>query len=1503
MNKEKWLELLKQANFNIIDEVKDGEILEVLINSASKALTLSVQLPKLVPLRLVERMSNHLQGFLKESVGVESINFLWSYQSQTYETSLIEEYYRKAINLAQKNRKLAGVLKEYKYRIGDNKIVVMVATPTDEGLAKEALQIVRDFFNSHGLNAVHLETCVSDSETCLKDVLENEIQLREQLRDAKSYEQQKQQIHLRNAYEEKAVYKPKRSSTPVHIPLKELPVTSMEAVEFRQKNGTDKVVIEGVIFKAESRKVKGYLIFEGFITDYEDSIMVKRFYKPYEAEFFEQDLKNGIRVRVTGNLQYDTFAKEVVIMASEITKLGLDATHIRFDEAPERRVELHAHTKMSTLDSVLDVDKYVETAAKFQHRAVAVTDHANCHVLPAFFNACQKHKIKPIAGVEGNFIDDSRLNVTLTVEDRDLLDATFVVFDIETTGFSVNFNEIIEIGAVKIKNGIQLDTFSTFVRPSRKISRKISELTNISNEDVAKAPAIEEVLPKFVEFIGDSILVAHNATFDTGFIYYAMKQLGIYQKDFPCIDTLQLARVLYNERIKRFNLEAVAKELKVEIVDHHRAIADARTTSHIFMKMLGDLTDHHVYNYRDINAMVDEDSIFKYIIPTHINILVKNKQGLKNFYHLISDSHTTHFYKEPRLLKSKINQYREGLLVGSGCSNGEIFTFAYEKSYEEFLERARYYDYLEVQPPECYVHLIEKYDEPEIEEFIKTTIKTIIKAGKELNIPVIATGDVHQLEKDETVYRKIFIRVPRPGGGLHEMFGIENVPNMYFRTTSEMLEAFSFLDAEDAYRIVVTETNRICDAIVEIELFPKQLFTPNDDFMARFGTPSMAEAVRNLTYSRALEIYGMTAESGETVLPSFIEDRIKQELDSIIGNGYASIYYISHILVKNSVENGYIVGSRGSVGSSFVATMMGITEVNPLKPHYVCPNCRFSVFKSENAENAQRRKELPIEAQEAFETVTTGQDLPECDCPRCHTKLNRDGVDIPFETFLGIKGKEAKVPDIDLNFSGEYQEKAHLFCRDIFGVDNAFRGGTIGTVAEKTAFGFVKGYLEDSGRLARSAEVERLAQALIGSKRTTGQHPGGIILIPNTIEYADIIPIQYPADDPNSTWRTSHYDYHSFEKNLLKMDILGHDDPTMIKHLMDFVHQYPDRFPFSRIEDIPILDKDVLALFSTKEVLGLKGLDEDPFPSGTIGIPEFGTNFVRTMLKDVQPKTFSDIVRISGLSHGNDVWAGNFKELVLGLDESFPQIPFQEVIACRDDIMTYLINQGLTPLDAFLIMERVRKGKGLRPEDERLMRQHRVPDWYIESCNKIKYMFPKAHAVAYVIMALRIAWFKVHRPIYYYAAYFSRRASAFDVEVFASGKNAIRNKLQQIATKINNRTASNKEIALFDELQIALEMVLRGFTFHQVNIFTSDATNFVLTEDHRGLIMPYVAVESLGQAAAVSIVEARKERPFTSMRDVMERTKINKTLFNRLKVLGAFEGLPDDEHRSLFENQ
>ena len=514
--------------------------------------------------------------------------------------------------------------------------------------------------------------------------------------------------------------------------------------------------------------------------------------------------------------------------------------------------------------------------------------------------------------------------MSLTVEDRDLLDATFVVFDIETTGFSVNSMKSSK-SYVKIKNGIQLDNFSTSFARAGKSAEKF-ELTNISNEDVAKAQAIEEVLPKFVEFIGDSILVAHNATFDTGFIYYAMKQLGIYQKDFPCIDTLQLARVLYNERIKRFNLEAVAKELKVEIVDHHRAIADARTTSHIFMKMLGDLPDHHVYNYRDINAMVDEDSIFKYIIPTHINILVKNKQGLKKFSQLSSDSQPTQFYKEPRLLKSKINQYREGLLVGSGCSNGEIFTFAYEKSYEEFLERARYYDYLEVQPPECYVHLIEKYDEPEIEEFIKTTIKTIIKAGKELNIPVIATGDVHQLEKDETVYRKIFIRVPRPGGGLHEMFGIENVPNMYFRTTSEMLEAFSFLDAEDAYRIVVTETNRICDAIVEIELFPKQLFTPNDDFMARFGTPSMAEAVRNLTYSRALEIYGMTAESGETVLPSFIEDRIKQELDSIIGNGYASIYYISHILVKNWWKTA--ISSAAGVGrQQFVATMMVLLKL------------------------------------------------------------------------------------------------------------------------------------------------------------------------------------------------------------------------------------------------------------------------------------------------------------------------------------------------------------------------------------------------------------------------------------------------------------------------------------------------------------------------------------------------------------------------------------------------
>lgn len=1495
---EKWLNLLQCAKIDPVPEIKDGEITQVIVNNNLNAWRIGIQLEELISPKLLFKIINGIKSHLIDDVGIKHITFEWNYQKPFTDIDLISNYYNLAIEESCKKSQRVGPLKIYTTKFNNSGVDIYVATKVDERIVEEALFFVRHFLLELGLDKIIIKTHISKDEISIREMRKREIELRNKVAEVKALERHKTQQYQQKVEDSTLKYKSKKVYNPLKKDIKDLPVSNMDLATFTQLNQTDIVEITGILVNIELKRPRDYYLFEGIITDYEDSISIKRFYRQNERKFFEQDIKIGQRVTVKGTIQYDKFSRDIVIMANQLELTGEDATSFRFDEAPKKRVELHAHSKMSTLDSVLDIKAYVKQAKIWDHKSIAITDHANCHILPEFFSEAKKAGLKPIAGVEGYFIDENSYRIALTDESIPFENQTFVVFDIETTGFSANFHDIIEIGAVKIRNGFVLDNFLSFVQPTRLISSKITEITGITNDDVANAPTIEKVLPQFLEFIKDTILVAHNATFDTSHIYANMKKQGIFEKEYPCLDTLQLARVLYNERIKRFNLAAVAKELKVELVEHHRALSDAKTTSNIFLKMLGDLADLGITNYGDVNQIINQEQAFKFVIPTHLNILVKNKTGLKNFYRIISDSHTTHFHKEPRILKSVLSKYREGLLIGSGCVNGEIFKTAFEKEYDELLAKISFYDYLEVQPPECYSHLVEESGEAITYEFIKTTIKTIIKAGNELGIPVVATGDVHQLNETDSIYRKIYIGVARPGGGLHELNGINEIPLMHFRTTQEMLDAFNFLPLEEAYKIVVETSNHIDKQIESFELFPSKLFTPRDDFMSKYGTPSMSEAVKDITYQNAVKQYGFYDENRIKRLPPEVENRINLELDSIIGNGFASIYYISHMLVEHSHQNGYIVGSRGSVGSSFVATLMKITEVNPLKPHYLCPNCHFSVFKPSNGYN-QNIDKLSEEAKSSLLNVSVGQDLITLDCPHCQTKLIGDGVDIPFETFLGINGEKSKVPDIDLNFSGDFQERAHLFCREVFGIDNAFRAGTISTVADKTAYGYVRGYLESSGKEVREAEIKRLSAGIIGAKRTTGQHPGGIIVIPDTIDYTDIIPIQYPSDDINSSWRTSHYDYHSFEDNLLKLDILGHDDPTMIRHLMDYVIQNPSEFPFKGVEDIPMLDEGVLSIFSSKAVLNLRGHDEETLTSGTIGIPEFGTNFVREMLKDIEPKSFSDIVKVSGLSHGTDVWAGNAKNLFLGI-ESKDKINFSEVIACRDDIMVYLLSKKLDPKDAFLIMERVRKGKGLSEAEERIMRQHQVPNWYIESCQKIKYMFPKAHAVAYVIMALRIGWFKVYRPIYYYAAYFSRRASAFDVEVFANGRNAIRNKIQSLAKKIADKLSSNKEVLLIDELQIALEMTLRGFTFRQVDINHSAARDFVIADDHVSLYLPFNAVENLGDVAAASIVEARSEYPFTSLKDVQRRTKLTKNTFNRLKVLGAFNDLPEEDENSLF---
>jgi len=971
-----------------------------------------------------------------------------------------------------------------------------------------------------------------------------------------------------------------------------------------------------------------------------------------------------------------------------------------------------------------------------------------------------------------------------------------------------------------------------------------------------------------------------------------MKRLNIFAGIIPTIDTLQLAKVRYSHKLRTFNLKAVAKYFNVELQQHHRAIYDAKATANIFMQMLNDLIDDEITNYSQINKCIDDEEVYKLAYPTHITMLATNEIGKKNIYEIVSDSHTVHFSREPRIMKKFLQAHREGVLIGSGCINGEVFTTAFEKGDDELRKVIDFYDYIEVQPLSVYEVLVEKNRDPNLRQHLPEIVKRIIKVAKEAGKIVVATGDVHHLTKEDKQFREIYIDAPQIGGGIHELANVENVPSSHYMTTNEMLKEFAFLGEELAYELVVTNSNLIADRIERFDLFPDKLFAPSDDFMKDRGVPSLKEAVINMTYDNARALYGEK-------IPEFIEERIKKELDSIIGNNYASIYYISHLLVKHSQEAGYVVGSRGSVGSSLVAYLMNITEVNPLPPHYVCGKCNFTAIKyTDEEKKIYPRSEEEINLDAELQTVTTGYDLEKKTCPHCDSTMWQEGVDIPFETFLGFKGD--KVPDIDLNFSGEYQSKAHDFCRELFGKDHAFRAGTILTIASKTAYGYIKNYYEKKGIQIRNAEIERQISKIEGVKRSTSQHPGGIVVIPKEIEYSDIIPIQYPADDTSSLWRTTHYDYNKYESNLLKLDILGHDDPTMIRYLMNFVEQHPNEFPYSKIEDYPLNDKNVFELFRGLKSLNITSDQICGETIGTTGLPEFGTALTKTMLSEINPQTISDLLKVSGLSHGTGVWNGNSREFMLGLKEGYPAIPFEELIGCRDDIMVYLMSKGLPANDAFKIMESVRKGRGVSKNQEKEMLSYDVPKWYIESCKLIEYMFPKAHATAYVIMALRIGWFKVYAPIFYYSAYFSCRANAFDVVSMARGYDAIRSAYLKLNKKVENNSASAKEIDTHYTLLLAMEMAARGFSFAQIDIFNSDATNFKVSNDRKQLLIPFNAMDSLGDATAKSIVDAREEKQFTSKQDVLRRTKINTTLFERLDSLGVFKDLPESDQIGLF---
>ena len=1219
------------------------------------------------------------------------------------------------------------------------------------------------------------------------------------------------------------------------IPNKEEPRQMITITEEERS-----VIVQGHVFDSEIRDLRsGRKLLTFKLTDYSSSFSVKMFSNNEADEQNFLKVKKGKWVRVRGNVQEDTYMRDLVIMGRDVNEVRVPE---RKDTAPEdeKRVELHLHSNMSQMDATNNIGDYVEQAAKWGHKAIAITDHAVAQAFPDAHAAGKKHGVKVLYGIEANIVDDG-VPIAYNPVRESLDEATYVVFDFETTGLSAVYDSIIEIGAVKMYKGNVIDKFEALLNPKQQLSQLIIQLTGITDSMLKDAPFEAEVMPKFAEFAKDSILVAHNASFDMGFLNKSYERVGLPEATNPVIDTLELSRFLHPV-FKSHRLNTLAKRYKIDLEQHHRAVFDAETTGHlcsIFLKEAAE--DHNILYHDELNNGVGKGDSYKQARPFHVTILAKNQAGLKDIFKLVSMSHINYFYRVPRIPRSVLIEYRENLLIGSACSNGEIFEAMMQKGKEEALNKAKFYDYIEVMPKGIYEPLIEREmvkSEADLEEIISE----IVSIGESLNKPVVATGNTHYLNREDAVYREILI------GSLKMNQGRKlNLPKAHFRSTDEMLHDFQFLGPELAKKIVVTNTQKINEMIDDVSPIKDKLYTPNIE--------GANDDVRDLAYSEAKRLYGET-------LPDIVEKRLIKELDSIIGNGFAVIYLISHKLVKKSNDEGYLVGSRGSVGSSFVATMTGITEVNPLSPHYRCPSCHHSEFFTDGS-------------------VGSGFDLEEKDCPECGVKMVGDGQDIPFETFLGFYGD--KVPDIDLNFSGEYQAKAHAYTKVLFGEDYVFRAGTIGTVADKTAFGYVKGYERDHEFQFSQAEIDRLAKGCTGVKRTTGQHPGGIIVIPDYMDVHDFTPIQYPADDTNSEWKTTHFDFHSIDENILKLDILGHDDPTMIKMLEDLSGIDP--------LTIPVNDPEVMKIFSGTEVLGVT--PEQIFSkTGTLGVPEFGTRFVRQMLEQTKPETFAELLQISGLSHGTDVYLGNAEVLIRENN-----IPLSDVIGCRDDIMVYLIQNGLEDGLAFNIMEYVRKGRGIPDDWQAEMRAKSIPEWYIQSCLKIKYMFPKAHAAAYVLMALRVAYFKVHDPILYYSAYFSIRAQDFDLEAMSQGKDGIKLLMKEIMDK--GLDASTKEKNLLTVLEVANEMVERGFEIKMVDINKSDATNFII-EDH-ALIAPFRAIPSLGENVARQVVQAREEQPFLSKEDLATRGKVSKTVIEYMNENSVLSHLPDKNQLSLFD--
>ncbi|SFG47833.1 DNA polymerase-3 subunit alpha [Lachnospiraceae bacterium C7] len=1212
------------------------------------------------------------------------------------------------------------------------------------------------------------------------------------------------------------------------------------------------VVIRGQVLSVDTREIRNERTIIMFnVTDFTDTICAKIFARNEQVEEITAWVKNGNFVKVKGTAILDKYDGDITINSISGIKKMADFTTTRMDTAPEKRVELHCHTKMSDMDGVTDVKDLVKRAMKWGHKALAITDHGDVQAFPDANHAVEgiDTDFKVIYGVEAYLVDDTKDIITNSKNQS--LKETYVVFDLETTGFSPENNKIIEIGAVKVEEGKIVDKFSTFVNPETPIPFRIEQLTSINDGMVIDAPTIDAILPQFMEFCKGAIMVAHNADFDMSFIKRNCKLLGI-ECDPTIIDTVSLARILLPQ-LNRFKLDTVAKALGISLDNHHRAVDDAGCTAEIFVKFIEMLGERDIYTLDEVNKLgvATDETIMK--MPTyHAIILATCDQGRTNLYKLVSMAHVKYYRKRPRIPKSQFIKYRDGLLIGSACEAGELFK-AIEggRPEEEIARLAEFYDYFEVQPIGNNAFMLKSDKSPaETEEDLRDYNRKIVKLGEEFNKLVVATCDVHFMDPEDEIYRRIIMA----GKGFKDA---DDQPPLYLHTTQEMLDEFEYLGSEKAEEIVITNTNKIADMCEKISPVRPDKCPPvieNSDQM-----------LRDICYNKAHNMYGED-------LPPIVKERLDRELNSIISNGYAVMYIIAQKLVWKSNEDGYLVGSRGSVGSSFVATMSGVTEVNPLHAHYLCPKCKYSDFDSDLVKSYAGR---------------AGCDMPDKICPVCGTPLGKEGFDIPFETFLGFKGN--KEPDIDLNFSGEYQSKAHKYTEIIFGEGQTFKAGTIGTLADKTAFGYVKNYYEERDQHKRNCEIDRIVKGCVGVRRTTGQHPGGIVVLPMGEQIYTFTPVQHPANDMTVDITTTHFDYHSIDHNLLKLDILGHDDPTMIRMLQDLTGLDPTT--------IPLDDKVVMSLFQDTSALGvtpdqLRGCD-----LGALGIPEFGTDFAMGMLRDTKPQEFSDLIRISGLSHGTDVWLGNAQTLI---QEGTATI--STAICTRDDIMTYLIQKGLDSEESFKIMEAVRKGRvaGKKcaewDEWKQDMIDHGVPDWYMWSCEKIKYMFPKAHAAAYVMMAWRIAYCKVYYPLAYYAAYFSIRATAFNYEIMCMGQEKLEANMDKLE---QNENLSKKEQDMYKDMKIVQEMYARGFEFAPIDVYKAKPNRFQIVD---GKLMPsFNSIEGLGDNAAINIAEASKNGPYLSKDDFKERTKAPQKVCDTMAELGLLGDIPESNQLSLFD--